>query len=71
MFRLENWIGLSGILWGGTALFMLLIAVPFVDRNARRHWRSRPVAMTLAAAVVLAIVVLFILAVTTPAQHLM
>jgi ubiquinol-cytochrome c reductase cytochrome b subunit len=56
---------------GRTALFILLIAVPFVDRNARRHWRSRPVAMTLAAAVVLAIVVLFILAVTTPAQHLM
>ena len=44
----------------------------FVDRNARRHWRTRPVAMTLAAIVVLAIIVLSILAVTTPAaKHLM
>jgi len=71
MFTLENWIGLSGILWGGGALFLLLILVPFVDRNDRRHWRSRPVAMTLAAIVLLAMIVLSILAVTTtPAQHL-
>jgi ubiquinol-cytochrome c reductase cytochrome b subunit len=72
MFTLENWIGLSGILYGAGALFILLIAVPFVDRNARRHWRTRPVAMTLAAIVVVAMIVLSILAVTTPAaQHLM
>ncbi len=72
MFTLENWIGLSGILYGGAALFLLLILVPFVDRNARRHWRTRPVAMSLAAVVVIAIIVLTILAVTTPAaKHLM
>jgi quinol---cytochrome c reductase cytochrome b subunit, bacillus type len=72
MFTLENWIGLSGILWGGGALFLLLVAVPFVDRNARRHWRTRPVAMTLCAIVIVALIVLSILAVTTPAaQHLM
>ncbi len=72
MFTLENWIGLSGILYGGAALFILLALVPFVDRNARRHWRTRPVAMTLAAVVVIAIIVLTILAITTPAaKHLM
>jgi ubiquinol-cytochrome c reductase cytochrome b subunit len=72
MFTLEDWIGLSGILYGGAALFILLILVPFVDRNARRHWRSRSVAMTLAAIVFVAIVVLSILAVLLPtAKHLM
>lgn len=72
MFAIENWVGLSGILWGGLALFILLFLVPFVDRNTHRHWRTRPVAMTLAAIVVVAIIVLSILAVTTTAaQHLM
>jgi hypothetical protein len=33
MFTLENWIGLSGILYGGGALFLLLVILPFVDRN--------------------------------------
>src|SRR5262249_177708 len=41
MFTLENWIGLSGILWGGGVLFALLVAVPFLDRNPRRYWRQR------------------------------
>jgi ubiquinol-cytochrome c reductase cytochrome b subunit len=72
MFTLEDWFGLSGLLYGGAALFVLLILVPFVDRNARRHWRSRPVAMTIAAIVFVAIVVLSILAVILPAaKHLM
>lgn len=72
MFTLEDWIGLSGILYGGAALFTLLILVPFADRNARRHWHSRPVAMTIAAIVFVAIIVLSILAVLLPAaKHLM
>ncbi len=33
MFTLENWIGLSGILYGGGTLFLLLIVLPFADRN--------------------------------------
>src|SRR6266540_5674025 len=72
MFTLENWIGLSGILWGAGVLFALLIAVPFVDRNPRRHWRDRPIAMTAGALVIGFLIVLTILeAVTTPAEHLM
>lgn len=72
MFTLENWMGLSGILWGGAALFVILALVPFVDRNARRHWRARPVAISLITLVLVAIIVLTILAVTTPAaKHLM
>ncbi|HEX6920193.1 MAG TPA: cytochrome b N-terminal domain-containing protein, partial [Actinomycetes bacterium] len=71
MFTLENWIGLSGILWGAGVLFGLLFAVPFIDRNPARSWRARPVAITLGVAVLVALVVLSLLmAVTTPAAHL-
>jgi quinol-cytochrome oxidoreductase complex cytochrome b subunit len=72
MFTLENWIGLPGILWGAGVLFALLFAVPFIDRNPRRYWRERPVAMALGLLVLVALIVLTILeAVTTPAEHLM
>jgi len=71
MFTLENWVGLSGILFGGGALFLLLALVPFVDRNPNRHWRKRPVAMTLAALVLISIAVLTVLmAFTTTETHL-
>jgi len=68
---MENWVGLTGILWGAGALFALLVAVPFIDRNPRRYWRQRPIAMLLGAIVLLALIVMSILEVfTTPAQHL-
>lgn len=71
MFTLENWVGLSGILWGAAALFALLIALPFVDRNRRRHWRQRPVAVVAGLLVLAALIVLTILeALSAPAQHL-
>lgn len=71
MFTLENWFGLDGIVWGGAALFLLLAVTPFVDRNPARSWRARPVAMTLAALVVLTLVLLTVLmGLSTPVQHL-
>ena len=71
MFTLENWIGLPGILYGGGALFALLIALPFVDRNPHRYWRGRPVAMTLGLLVVLILATLTVLmAFTAPKTHL-
>ena len=71
LFTLENKIGLKGILYGAGALFALLFAVPFIDRNPQRWWRKRPVAMTLAGLVLATIVVLTIMeALTTPASHL-
>ncbi len=71
MFTLENWIGLSGILWGAAALFALLIAVPFLDRSPHRHWKQRPIAISIGALVLVAIIVMTILeAITTPGQHL-
>ena len=71
LFTLENKLGLKGILWGTGALFGLLIAVPFIDRNPQRSWRKRPVAMAMCALVLIAVIVLTILeAITTPASHL-
>lgn len=71
MFTLENWVGLAGIVWGGAALFALLVALPFIDRNPRRFWRQRPVAMSIGALVLIAIVVLTVLeAIAQPGQHL-
>src|SRR6266498_464402 len=71
MFTLENWIGLSGIVWGAGVLFALLVAVPFIDRNPHRYWKDRPIAIGLGALVVAFLIVLSILeAVTTAAEHL-
>jgi ubiquinol-cytochrome c reductase cytochrome b subunit len=71
MFTLENWLGLAGILYGAGLLFVLLAAVPFIDRKPARSWRARPVAVTLGAGVLVAIIVLTALtAFTTPAAHL-
>lgn len=71
LYTLENWVGIPGILWGTGALFAILIMVPFVDRGPQRHWRQRPVAMGLAAGLVVALVVLTLLtAFSTPAEHI-
>lgn len=71
MFMLENWFGLPAILWGGIVFFLLLFAVPFLDRSPRRSWRKRPVAMAVGALLVVVLIVLTLLmAFTTPAAHL-
>jgi len=68
MFTLENWFGLSAILWGVAVLFGLLVLVPFVDRGSRRHWRERKVAIALACVVLLAIVALSVIMWATPPE---
>jgi len=71
LFTLENWWGLNAILWGTIALLALLVAVPFIDRRPERRWRKRPVALGLAAAVLLAIAVLtYVTATTSAVEHL-
>jgi ubiquinol-cytochrome c reductase cytochrome b subunit len=71
MFTLENWFGLTGILYGSGVLFLLLIALPFVDRSPRRYWRDRPVAMALGLLVLLALALLtVVMPFTTAETHL-
>lgn len=71
MFTLENWWGLSAILYAEIAFFALLAILPFVDRNPNRLWRRRPVVMTVAFVVLAAMVALTVLLGVTPAkQHL-
>jgi ubiquinol-cytochrome c reductase cytochrome b subunit len=71
MFTLENWFGLSAILWGSGILFALLVLLPFLDRGPRRPWRQRPVVMVVTVAVIAALVVLSaLLAVTSVETHL-
>lgn len=71
MYTLENWFGLSAILWGGLALFVLLALLPFVDRGPDRAWRGRALAVT-ATAVVTALFVTMTLLVLfiRPEEHL-
>jgi ubiquinol-cytochrome c reductase cytochrome b subunit len=68
MFTLENWVGLPGIVYGGGVLFALLVALPFVDRNPRRYWRQRPVAMTVGALLVIILATLTVLMLFTTAK---
>lgn len=68
-FTLENWFGLSSILYGELGFFAILAVVPFVDRNPNRWWRRRPVAMSLGLAFLLILIVLTILKAVTKAQE--
>ena len=68
-FTLENWFGLSAIVWGELVFFAILVILPFADRNKKRAWRQRPVAMTLAAVLVVAVVALSIIMILTPAEN--
>lgn len=71
LFTLENWWGVKAILWGTIGPFTLLVVVPFVDRGPERRWRKRPVALGIAAAVIVMIAVLtYITATTSAVEHL-
>lgn len=71
LFTLENWFGLPAIVWGSVILFAVLVAVPFVDRNPDRHWQRRPIALGLAALILVLLTVLTLLVtVSSPAEHL-
>jgi quinol-cytochrome oxidoreductase complex cytochrome b subunit len=67
-FTLENWFGLPAILWGELAFFVILAILPFVDRNPKRWWRKRPVAMSIAVAVALMLIALTVLMGIAPAK---
>jgi quinol-cytochrome oxidoreductase complex cytochrome b subunit len=61
LYSLENWFGLTAIVYGELIFFGLLVIVPFVDRNPERFWRRRPVAMMMLTLFLVTIIVLTIL----------
>jgi len=61
-----EWIGTTVV--PGIAI-LALILLPFIDRNPRRHWKNRKIAISVMSVIVLGIIGLTILAaVTTPPQ---
>jgi quinol-cytochrome oxidoreductase complex cytochrome b subunit len=61
LYTLENFFGLPAIIYGELVFFGLLAIVPFVDRGPERYWRRRPVAMSLLALFLVALVVLTVM----------
>jgi len=68
VYPVEDWVGVSGILWAALAIFVALLLVPLVDRSPDRHPLSRrrlPVTIA-ATVVVLFIVALIVYAAVQP-----
>lgn len=71
LYQLENWIGLRGLFWAPVVLFLLLAAVPFIDRRPeRRPGRRRWVMATVLAIGAGWAVLTVMVAVAAPAAHL-
>jgi ubiquinol-cytochrome c reductase cytochrome b subunit len=71
LYPVENWVGVSGILWATLAVFAALVIVPFVDRGEERHPRRRLAVVIPAAIVVAAVLGMILYAALTPvATHL-
>ena len=68
-FTLENWFGLSAIVWGELVFFAILAILPFADRNKKRAWRQRPVAITLGVVLLVVLVALSVIMALTPTQN--
>ncbi len=67
-FTLENWFGLAAIVWGELVFFAILAILPFADRNKKRSWRQRPVAMSLAGVLLVVLIALTFVMILTPAE---
>lgn len=71
LYPIENWVGVSGILWATLAVFVALLVVPFVDRGPERHPRRRLAVVIPATLVAMTVLALIIWAAVTPvAEHL-
>ena len=71
LFQLENWIGLNGLFWAPLVVFLLLAAIPFLDRSPERRPSRRRWVMT-ASLIGFGIIAGLTVAIafTTPAAHL-
>jgi ubiquinol-cytochrome c reductase cytochrome b subunit len=71
LYPIENWVGVSGILWATLVIFVALLIVPFVDRGEERHPLKRLPVVIPAALVALTVIGLIIYALVTPvATHI-
>ena len=71
IYPVENWVGISGILWATIAIFVALLIVPFVDRSEERSPRRRLSIVIPAAGLVLLIIALIVFAAIQPvASHI-
>ncbi|MGW5723389.1 cytochrome b [Amycolatopsis sp. NPDC003865] len=55
-FPIEQWFGVAAIGFVILGVFLLLFAVPFLDRSPKRRWRERPIAVTVMVVILLALV---------------
>lgn len=71
LFQLENWIGLTGLFWAPLVVFLLLAALPFLDRSPERRPSRRKWVMV-AALTLFGIIAGLTVAVgfSSPAAHL-
>ncbi len=71
IYPVEDWVGISGILWATIAIFVALLIVPFVDRSEERDPRRRLRIVIPAAVVVVAIASMIVYAAIAPvASHI-
>ena len=71
IYPVENWVGISGILWATVVIFVVLLIGPFVDRSEARSPTKRLGIVITAAILVITIMVLIVFAAIQPvAQHI-
>lgn len=71
MYQFENWLGIDGLIWAPAALFLLLAALPFLDRSperrpTRRRWIMGSALVIFGALAVFTVMV----ALSSPGAHL-
>lgn len=66
LFAFENWVGVPGLFWASTGLFVLLLLVPFLDRSPEVAPATRRVRLASGLILLLALVGLGLLALLTP-----
>jgi len=71
IYQFENWFGIDGLVWVPVALFLLLAALPFLDRSPERRATRRRWVMG-AALVIFGLLAVFsvIVALSAPGAHL-
>lgn len=57
-FPFEQWFGVPSVGLAIAAVFLMLAAVPFLDRSDKRHWRERKLAMTVVVLLVLTLLLM-------------